>query len=122
MKIVKITLRQAGNGLFQVEKFSNTVQLSVGMTVESSRVAEWCAMARVQVDCIGMVQQADSELPLLDAAQPQSVSTPDTMAVIRAERERNAQKRPDNTLPLFVDCNAVESGRAIIAAELKFEA
>ena len=93
MKIVKITLRQAGNGLFQVEKFSNTVQLSVGMTVESSRVAEWCAMARVQVDCIGMVQQADSELPLLDAAQPQ-----------------------------FVDCNAVESGRAIIAAELKFEA
>ena len=84
MKTVKITLRQAGNGLFQVEKFSNTVQLSIGMTIPSERVAEWCAMSRVQVDCIGLVEQRDDEMPLLDDCKATPVSAPDTMAMIRA--------------------------------------
>lgn len=55
MKVCKITLRQAPGGLYQVERVSNTTELSIGALVPKDRVREWCSMKRVNVDIIGLV-------------------------------------------------------------------
>jgi hypothetical protein len=76
MKTLKITLRQSDAGQFRVERFTNTVQLSVGQLVPVATVENWCAMARVQVEVIGMVQdEEDSESPpvLNDARRPDAL-------------------------------------------------
>ncbi len=70
MKTVSIRLLQDKNE-FEVVSFTNTVQLSVGMRVNSSSVADWCAMPRVQVSVIGLVKADDSETPLLSDSNAQ---------------------------------------------------
>lgn len=69
MKLLKVTLRQTPEGSFQVEKFSNTAQLSIGQIIAHATVAEWCTRPRIQVDVIGMIEQAD-EQELLTEATP----------------------------------------------------
>jgi hypothetical protein len=84
MKTVKITLLQDG-AEFEVIKFSNTVQLSVGMRVPVSRVEEWCCMARVQVDIAGQVKEKEEEqLDLTDERPARQLARPDAMAIVRA--------------------------------------
>ena len=56
MKTIKITLRESGVNLYTVEKFSNTAQLTVGMTVDRSRLESWAGMARVQFDVLPPVK------------------------------------------------------------------
>ena len=80
MKTVKIILRQAGNGLFQVERFTNTTQLSIGMLVPVKRVTEWCAMTRVQIEVIGMVKQPETDSEPLELGETQSSRKPSVLA------------------------------------------
>ena len=79
---MKITLRQDGQS-FVVTRFSNTVQLSIGMKIDAKTVENWCIMPRVQVDVIGLVEREENETPLLDA--PRKVET------ITSETEFNAE-------------------------------
>jgi hypothetical protein len=82
MKTVKITLLQDG-GEFEIVKFTNTVQLSVGMRVPVSRVEEWCCMSRVQVDIVGQVKaEEDEQIDLTDERPARQLARPDTMAIV----------------------------------------
>jgi hypothetical protein len=73
MKTVKVTLRQADTGQFRVERFTNTVQLSVGQLVPVATVENWCALSRVQVEVIGMVQDDKDCAPLLTEGRPDAL-------------------------------------------------
>ena len=91
MKTVKITLRQDGQ-LFVVTRFSNTVQLSVGMKIDAKTVENWCSMPRVQVDVIGLVEtETESETPLLSA--PRQVETITSETEFDAESAGGVQER-----------------------------
>jgi hypothetical protein len=46
---------------FRVEKFTNTVQLSIGQLVPVNKVEAWCCAERIQVECVGMVEDGETE-------------------------------------------------------------
>lgn len=60
MKTVKITLRETEKG-YQVIRFSNTAQLSVGMLVDRERLECWAGMARVQFDVLPPESKGDND-------------------------------------------------------------
>jgi hypothetical protein len=94
MKTCKIVLLQDGNG-FEVSRFSNTVQLSIGMRVPASRVAEWCAMSRVQVDIVGTVKRDDdSELDLSDCPPVREIVRTDTLSMIQNADKSGQPQNP----------------------------
>ena len=64
MKVCKVTLREAGPGLYRVENYTNTTQLTIGMMVPRERVAEWCGMKRVNVVIAGRVEDDEEQLEL----------------------------------------------------------
>ena len=63
MKVCRVVLRDCAEpGLYRVERFTNTTQLRVGMIVPGDRVAEWCAMKRVNVIIEGKVEDKADDL------------------------------------------------------------
>lgn len=71
MKTIAIHLTQEpAPGLYRVARFTNTVQLSVGMLVKAADVEHWCATPRINVHVDGLTQPAkDQELPLLESGE-----------------------------------------------------
>jgi hypothetical protein len=65
MKTCKIVLRQGEAGLYRVERFTNTVELEVGMMVPRDKVREWTTLSRVQVEIVGMVDDEAEDERLL---------------------------------------------------------
>ena len=61
MKTIKIKLRESGVNLYTVESFSNTAQLTIGMTVDRARLESWAGMARVQFDVLPPVKSAEMD-------------------------------------------------------------
>jgi hypothetical protein len=90
VKQVKITLRQDGQS-FVVTRFSNTVQLSIGMRIDAKTVENWCIMPRVQVDVVGMVETEENDTPLLD--EPRQVETVTAATEFDAESGGGIQER-----------------------------
>lgn len=91
MKQVKISLRQDGQS-FVVTRFSNTVQLSIGMKIDAKTVENWCSMPRVQVEVIGLVEtETENETPLLSA--PVKVETITSETEFDAESAGGVQER-----------------------------
>ena len=53
-------MRETAQG-YQITRFSNTAQLSIGMIVDRERVSQWCAMPRVQVDILPPVENDEND-------------------------------------------------------------
>ncbi len=80
MKTCCIVLTQEDQaGLFRVVSFSNTVQLSVGQTVDIERVERWCATPRVNVRVVGR-SNPDAEQPQLDGGGHDALALPEVSA------------------------------------------
>jgi hypothetical protein len=66
MKTVTITLTQEDSpGLFRVQSFTNTIQLSIGMLVKVESVEQWCATPRINVRVVGKTNPDTNETPQL---------------------------------------------------------
>lgn len=78
MKVCKVTLRQGIGGLYRIDKVSNTTELQLGSYVPRDKVREWCAMKRVNVEIVGLVEEEEAA-PELQGLTCQDVQRVDAL-------------------------------------------
>lgn len=91
MKTIKITLRETGVNIYTVEKFSNTAQLAIGMTVDRERLTNWATMPRVDFTILPPVKpECEESQELGDVITSQVVFDPESGQTYNDAREFDA--------------------------------